>query len=215
MNGSLYLLTTLLQLSTPSPQPCFCYLQIWSLFSMSLPFSVFFCFFFSLCHTACGMLVPQPVTKLVTLAVEMWYLNHWTTREVLVFCFKFHIWVRSYSIFFFLLWLISLSTRPSKSIHIVASLVGFPLIFISLYITVFVFCDGLISLSTKSSFNCVIAYDNFVREAPSPLHEACLEIRSWLHMILNLVLWGHLPNFYILALLLIKVKFWFCQLLLF
>ena len=37
---------------------------------------------FWLFHEACGILVPQLVMKLEPLAVEVWCLNHWTTREV-------------------------------------------------------------------------------------------------------------------------------------
>ena len=38
--------------------------------------------FFSLCHVACGILVPQPVTEPVPPAEAAQSLNHWTTREV-------------------------------------------------------------------------------------------------------------------------------------
>ena len=40
-----------------------------------------FCVFFWLCHTACGILVPQSGIKPVLTAVEVWNLNYWTTRE--------------------------------------------------------------------------------------------------------------------------------------
>ena len=42
-------------------------------------------FFFWQCCTACGILVPQPGIEPVTLELEVWNLNHWTTREVPVF----------------------------------------------------------------------------------------------------------------------------------
>ena len=34
------------------------------------------------CHTACGILVPQPGIKPMPPAVEAWSRNHWTTGEV-------------------------------------------------------------------------------------------------------------------------------------
>ena len=39
-----------------------------------------FFFFFGLCCTACGILVPQPGIE--PAALEAWSLNHWTPREV-------------------------------------------------------------------------------------------------------------------------------------
>ena len=39
-------------------------------------------FFFRLCNTACGILVPRPGIKPMPPAVEAQSLNHWTTREV-------------------------------------------------------------------------------------------------------------------------------------
>ena len=33
-------------------------------------------------RVAYGILVPQPGFKLIPPAVEVWSLNHWTTREV-------------------------------------------------------------------------------------------------------------------------------------
>ena len=38
-------------------------------------------FFFCLCRVACGILVPQPGIEPTPHAVEVWSLNHWTTRE--------------------------------------------------------------------------------------------------------------------------------------
>ena len=38
--------------------------------------------YFWLCHPACTILVPQPGIEPVSPAVEVWSLNHWTTREV-------------------------------------------------------------------------------------------------------------------------------------
>ena len=35
-------------------------------------------------HLTCGILVLQPRIKLLPLALEVWSLNHWTTREVLL-----------------------------------------------------------------------------------------------------------------------------------
>ena len=37
--------------------------------------------FFFFGYMACGILVPQPGNELVTLAMEAWSLNHWTTRK--------------------------------------------------------------------------------------------------------------------------------------
>ena len=39
-------------------------------------------------HAACGILVPQPGIKPVTPAMEVWSLNHWTSREVPKIDFK-------------------------------------------------------------------------------------------------------------------------------
>ena len=44
-------------------------------------FSFFPFFFFWLCCTACGNLVPQPGIETMPPALEAWGLNHWTTRE--------------------------------------------------------------------------------------------------------------------------------------
>ena len=46
-----------------------------------LIFFFFFFFFFGLCCVARGILVPQPGIEPAPLAVEVWSLNHWTTRE--------------------------------------------------------------------------------------------------------------------------------------
>ena len=35
-----------------------------------------------------GILVPQPEIELVSPAVEVWSLNHWTTRETLIVIIK-------------------------------------------------------------------------------------------------------------------------------
>ena len=35
--------------------------------------------------TACGILLPSPEIKSLLFAVEVWILNHWTTREGPVF----------------------------------------------------------------------------------------------------------------------------------
>jgi len=42
---------------------------------------IFYLFIF--CRVACGILDPQPGMKTSPLALEVWSLNHWTTREVL------------------------------------------------------------------------------------------------------------------------------------
>ena len=42
-------------------------------------------YFFFFLATLCGILVPQPGIEPVPPAVEAWSLNHWTTREVLVY----------------------------------------------------------------------------------------------------------------------------------
>ena len=39
--------------------------------------------FFWPCHTACGILVPQPGTEPEPSAVKAWSPNHWTVREFL------------------------------------------------------------------------------------------------------------------------------------
>ena len=39
-------------------------------------------FFFLLCRTACGILVPQLGVKPVRPAVQAQSLNHWTSKEV-------------------------------------------------------------------------------------------------------------------------------------
>ena len=46
-----------------------------------VPFEPFFFFFFWPCHTACGILVPQPGIKPVPPALEAQSSNHWTARE--------------------------------------------------------------------------------------------------------------------------------------
>ena len=48
-----------------------------------LPFYLKVILFFLPCLTACGILVPQPVTEPMSPALEMQSLNHWTTKEVL------------------------------------------------------------------------------------------------------------------------------------
>ena len=42
---------------------------------------IFYLFIF--CHVARGILDPQPGMETSPLALEVWSLNHWTTREVL------------------------------------------------------------------------------------------------------------------------------------
>lgn len=39
-------------------------------------------FFFWLYSVVCGILVPLPGIKPMPSAVEVWILNHWTSREV-------------------------------------------------------------------------------------------------------------------------------------
>ena len=41
-------------------------------------------FFWVACHAACRILVPRPGNKPLPSAVEVWSLNHWTTKEVSV-----------------------------------------------------------------------------------------------------------------------------------
>ena len=45
---------------------------------------IYFIYYFSivLCHMACGILVPWAGIEPMTPALEVWSLNHWTTREV-------------------------------------------------------------------------------------------------------------------------------------
>ena len=43
---------------------------------------ILFFFFFWLCHTACGILIPRPGIKPTPTAVEAWCINYWTTREI-------------------------------------------------------------------------------------------------------------------------------------
>ena len=49
-----------------------------------------FCFIFWLLCPGCGILVPSPGIEPVPPGVEAWSLNHWTTREVLHFCFSIY-----------------------------------------------------------------------------------------------------------------------------
>ena len=42
----------------------------------------FFFYFFSLYHSACRILVPQPGMEPTTPVVKAWSLNHWTARDV-------------------------------------------------------------------------------------------------------------------------------------
>ena len=49
-------------------------------------FYLFIYFIMGLHHVACGILVPQPGIKPAPPALEVGSLNHWTTREVLVYC---------------------------------------------------------------------------------------------------------------------------------
>ena len=44
---------------------------------------IFFNFFFWPCHTAYRIPVPRAGIKPVPIAIEVWILNHWTTRKVL------------------------------------------------------------------------------------------------------------------------------------
>ena len=44
--------------------------------------------FIWLCPVACGILVPQPGIKPAPPALEVWSLNHWTTREVPAYIFN-------------------------------------------------------------------------------------------------------------------------------
>ena len=60
--------------------------------SILCPFLFVFLFlflwvFFRLCLAACRVLVPWPGIKPVSLAVEVWSPNHWTTREFPVVLF--------------------------------------------------------------------------------------------------------------------------------
>ena len=41
-----------------------------------------FILLFYFCCTTCGILVPRPVNKSTSPALEAWSLNHWTSREV-------------------------------------------------------------------------------------------------------------------------------------
>ena len=52
------------------------------------PVTLYGSFFFSLLHhEACGILVPQLGVETVPPALEVWSLNHWTTREVFMVVF--------------------------------------------------------------------------------------------------------------------------------
>ena len=42
---------------------------------------LFFFFFFRLCRSDCGILVPRPGIKFRPLAVTVWSSNHWIARE--------------------------------------------------------------------------------------------------------------------------------------
>ena len=50
---------------------------------------IFILFYFWPHHMACRILVPQPGIEPLPPAVEVWSLNHWTTREVLSELFDF------------------------------------------------------------------------------------------------------------------------------
>ena len=57
------------------------------LLKMSRANSYSFSFFnllliFWLCHTICGILVPLPGAERMHPELEVWSLNHWTTREM-------------------------------------------------------------------------------------------------------------------------------------
>ena len=56
--------------------------SVYKLALLSIFLSYFF-FFFWPCHEACGILVPQPGTKLVPPALEAQSPNHWTSKEFL------------------------------------------------------------------------------------------------------------------------------------
>jgi len=51
----------------------------------------FYFYFFWPHHMSRGILVPRLGIELVAPAVEVWSLNHWTTRDVLKFVFKCHV----------------------------------------------------------------------------------------------------------------------------
>ena len=53
-------------------------------------------YYFRLCHVAYGILVPWPGFKPGPPAVEVWSLNHWTTREVPIDSFWIQIWIVTY-----------------------------------------------------------------------------------------------------------------------
>ena len=66
---------------------------------------------------ACGILAPWPEIKFMPFAVEVWGLNHWTSREVLVSFFQIpHI----SAIIFVFFWPHSLSSIISRFIHVAA-----------------------------------------------------------------------------------------------
>ena len=58
--------------------------KLFTINSICLNFIYLFLFFW-LYHAACGTLVPRPGIKPISAALEMWSLNHWATREVLIF----------------------------------------------------------------------------------------------------------------------------------
>ena len=45
-----------------------------------------FCLFVCLCLVACGILVPRSGIEPMTLALEVWSLNHWIARDVPLLC---------------------------------------------------------------------------------------------------------------------------------
>ena len=73
-------------LSPPLWQPLIVSVSI----NLSLFVHLFWGFFWP-SPAACGILIPRPVIELMTLAVEVWSLNHWTAREVPVSCSVFQI----------------------------------------------------------------------------------------------------------------------------
>ena len=64
----------------PLPSPCYQSRQRQNRIIQSCPYKFFFIFWPH--RMACGILVPQPEIQTLPPALEVWFLNHWTTREV-------------------------------------------------------------------------------------------------------------------------------------
>ena len=124
----------------------------------------FWCFsfaFFGCATQHAAFLFPNQGLNLWPLQWKCDILTTGPPGKSLCFVFKFHIWMRSYSIFFFFFALTYFTQHNALKVHPHCCKFGRISSFLSHCIQQCLsFCDGLISLSTmSSSFSCVIAYD--------------------------------------------------------